>query len=158
MIGPHVHMGPIKRHGKFENVCIGIIGRNAKKSQTKCTTCFGGPSMILHAHWKLFSKIEFCFWNTFVFLLPSETPTPPWFGKRPDFVRFSSWEPFPNRMPLFSSSSPEETELRITPIEYFLSSSKTGEKRWSRCQPLCRPWWGWHGGQSFIKSKWLTII
>ena len=39
--------------------------------QTKCKTCFRGPRMILHAHWKKpFPKYRFGF------LLPSETPFP----------------------------------------------------------------------------------
>ena len=56
--------------------------------QTKWKTCFGGPRMILQAHWK----------NTFpkrglVFYYPRWPP--PWFGKRPYFSRIFFSAPFP---------------------------------------------------------------
>ena len=52
-----------------------------KVLQTKCKTCFGGPRMILHAHWRknTFPKKEYGFFTTLA------DPPALGYGKRPYF-------------------------------------------------------------------------
>ena len=66
-------LGPTSKTNKFHLLFLVIVGQNSqhkraksdtfkvvfkaryifKQLQTKCKTCFGGPRMILHAHWKI---------------------------------------------------------------------------------------------------------
>ena len=102
--------------------------------QTKCKTCFGGPRMILQAHWKnTFPK------KGFGFLLPSETP--PGLVKDHTFAAFFS-APFPNhliafpnyRLPTITSSvssssqdPPFHTVQERSVLRFFLKSIEEKE-------------------------------